>query len=184
MMHHARQFGFWVYLMTDLVLFAGLFAVYAVFRGSAADDLGTTLFSAPFVLVETLALLTSSMLCGFALIASRAGRAREALAFFAATASLGVLFAGMEIYEFTKLIAEGYGPQTSGFLSSYFALVGTHGLHIVVGLVWMITLMVAIHLQGLTSAHKRKVELLTMFWHFLDVIWIFIFTIVYLFGLL
>jgi cytochrome o ubiquinol oxidase subunit 3 len=185
MMHHdTRQFGFWVYLMTDCVLFAGLFAVYAVFHASTAGGVGTEIFSAPYILIETLLLLTSSFTAGLALVASRGRRTHEALVFFAITAVLGVSFVGMEVFEFVKLIAQGNGPQASGFLSGYFALVGTHGLHIIVGLVWMLSLMVAIALQGLTSAHMRKVELFTMFWHFLDVIWIFIFTIVYLFGLL
>lgn len=177
-------FGFWVYLMTDFVLFAGLFAVYIVFRGSAVSPTGTTLFSAPYVLIETIALLTSSFTCGLALLASRAHKVREMLLFLVITFALGALFVGMEVLEFAKLIAEGYGPSASGFLSSYFALVGTHGLHVTIGLLWLFALMFAVSFQGHTNTSARKVELFALFWHFLDVIWIFIFTIVYLFGFL
>ena len=177
-------FGFWVYLMTDFILFAGLFAVYIVFRGSAVSPTGTTFFSAPYVLIETIALLTSSFTCGLALVASQRHKVREMLLFLVITFALGALFVGMEVFEFAKLVSEGYGPSASGFLSSYFALVGTHGLHVTIGLLWLLALMFAVSFQGLTSASARKVALFALFWHFLDVIWIFIFTIVYLFGFL
>jgi cytochrome o ubiquinol oxidase subunit 3 len=174
-------FGFWMYLMTDFVLFASLFAVYAVLRGNTfGGPSGSQLFNLPYVLVETVMLLTSSFTIGLALLAARAGKLRLVLLSLAATALLGLGFVSMEFSEFARLIAAGNGPQLSGFLSSYFTLVGTHGLHIVIGLAWIVTLMITLARRGLTRPNMRKLMLLSLFWHFLDIIWIFIFTIVYL----
>jgi len=180
----AVVFGFWTYLMTDFVLFASLFAVYAVFRGNTfGGPAGSDIFNLPFVLAETLLLLTSSFTCGLSLLAARAGSVRGVLFGLLMTALLGASFVAMEFSEFGKLIAQGHGPQMSGFLSSYFTLVGTHGLHVTLGLVWMVVLMLAIAARGLTRSNMRKLMLLSLFWHFLDVVWIFIFTIVYLMGI-
>lgn len=177
------QLGFWIYLMTDCVVFGSLFATYAVLRNntfggpSAAD-----IFEMPFVLVETMILLTSSFLCGIAMLAARAGNRKLMLILFGLTFLLGVSFLAMELYEFTNLVHEGYSWQTSAFLSSFFTLVGTHGAHILMGLVWMAVMMARVVQKGLSEHSLRRLSLLALFWHFLDVIWIFIFTIVYLMG--
>ena len=175
-------FGFWTYLMTDLVLFASLFAVYAVLRGGTYGGPGTELFSAPFALKETLILLTSSFTCGIALLFARSNRRLETIASLAVTFALGAWFVVLEVSEFVRFAAEGNGPSRSAFLSSYFTLVGTHGLHVFVGLAWMLALGIALVSKGLARSTVRKLALLTLFWHFLDLVWIFIFTIVYLFG--
>lgn len=174
-------FGFWMYLMTDLVLFASLFATFAVLRNPAlggADQTG--LFSLPFVLAETLLLLSSSFTCGLAVLSARAQSVRATLAWLSATFILGAAFVGMEISEFSRLAASGNGPSRSGFLSAYFTLVGTHGTHVFIGLLWLLALMISIAARGLSRSNMRKLALFSMFWHFLDIIWIFIFTIVYL----
>ena len=174
-------FGFWVYLMTDFVLFASLFSVYVVLRaGQVLTPSATQIFSAPFVLTETLLLLTSSLICGLVLLAARAGKKHNVLVGLGVTLLLGASFLGMELYEFGNLIREGHTYHLNGFLSSYFTLVGTHGFHIFVGLIWGIVLAVVIALQGLTRFTMRKLVLWSLFWHFLDIVWIFIFTIVYL----
>jgi cytochrome o ubiquinol oxidase subunit 3 len=176
-------FGFWVYLMTDCVLFASLFATYAVLH-TATDGGpdGQELFSLPFVLVETLILLTSSFFCGLAMLAVFRRNKKMALFWFGATALLGLSFLILELTEFRHLVLEGNSWRRSGFLSAFFTLVGTHGLHITVGLIWMITMMIKVSKGGITSAAVRKLTMLSLFWHFLDVVWIFIFSIVYLLG--
>jgi cytochrome o ubiquinol oxidase subunit 3 len=176
-------FGFWVYIMTDCVLFASLFATYAVLHASTFGvPSGHALFSLPYVLTETIILLTSSYTCGLAMLAVRANNKNQVLVWFAVTALLGICFLGMEISEFRHLVADGNSWRRSGFLSSYFTLVGTHGLHIAVGLLWTIINLKKVMNQGLTRIAVRRMTLLSMFWHFLDVIWIFIFTVVYLTG--
>ncbi len=178
-------FGFWAYLMTDLVLFASLFAVYAVFRSATfGGPAGNNIFSASFVLTETLILLTSSFTCGLGILAARAGSTKSVLAWFGTTFVLGVLFVGMELSEFIRLAATGNGWGKSAFLSSYFTLVGTHGLHVALGLVWMLALLIYVARRGLTRSNMRKLALFSLFWHFLDIVWIFIFTIVYLMGII
>jgi cytochrome o ubiquinol oxidase subunit 3 len=178
-------FGFWAYLMTDLVLFASLFATYAVLRANTfGGPSGADIFSGSFALTETLILLTSSFVIGLSMVALQNGRKGLVLLCMLLTTALGLAFISMELSEFARLIASGAGPQTSGFLSAYFVLVGTHGLHILVGLIWMIVLMVAIMHRGLTTSNTRKLVLLSTFWHFLDLVWIFIFTIVYLLGII
>lgn len=175
--------GFWVYLMTDCVLFASLFATYAVLHGSTFGGPNSEeLFSLPYVLVETLILLTSSFTCGLAMLGVQIGRKRLVLALLGLTAMLGAAFLAMEIREFHQLASEGNSWRRSGFLSSFFTLVGTHGLHIGVGLLWMTVTGVQLALKGFTDGVRQRLTLLSLFWHFLDVIWIFIFTIVYLMG--
>lgn len=176
-------FGFWVYLMTDCVLFATLFAVYAVlhkntFGGPGADEL----FNMPFVLAETLILLTSSFTCGLAILATQRNAKKAIINWLAITFLLGAAFLGMEVYEFTHLVNEGNSWQRSGFLSAFFTLVGTHGLHITAGLLWIIVLGAQIIRRGLTVHTVRRLTLFSIFWHFLDIVWIFIFTLVYLLG--
>ncbi|HUO56155.1 MAG TPA: cytochrome (ubi)quinol oxidase subunit III [Candidatus Paceibacterota bacterium] len=173
--------GFWIYLMTDFILFAGLFATFLVLRTNTVQ--GPTLnANLSFALVETILLLTSSFLAGMALLAARANSVRSLMTWLVLAGALGAAFIGMEISEFTRLVASGNGPTRSGFLSSYFTLVGTHGLHVTIGLLWLIALIISIAMRGLTRANMRKLVLWSLFWHFLDIVWIFIFTIVYLMG--
>lgn len=177
------ELGFWVYLMTDCILFASLFATFVVLRNNTfGGPSGADIFEMPFVLVETLILLTSSFLCGLGLLAARAGKKTMTLVLFGVTCALGVSFLAMELYEFTKLASEGYSWQRSGFLSAFFTLVGTHGAHILAGLIWMVVMIVRVVQVGLTEHNVRRLSLLALFWHFLDVVWIFIFTVVYLMG--
>lgn len=175
------MFGFWVYLMTDLLMFSVLFAVYAVLHGSTAGGpSGSDLFSPKLALAETLILLTSSFTAGIAMVAARRGNKRQALAWFGLTFLLGLAFLSIELYEFYEFIHEGHTMTTSAFLSSFFVLVGTHGLHITFGLLWLATIMIFVVKRGLTKSNVRKLSLLSLFWHFLDIVWIFIFTVVYL----
>jgi len=176
-------FGFWVYLMTDCVLFAALFATFVVLRNNTyGGPAGSDLFSMPLVLAETLVLLISSYTCGLGLLAARRGDKQQFLAFFGITFLLGIFFLTMELTEFHHLAQEGNSWRRSGFLSAFFTLVGTHGLHITVGLLWMAVLMVRTLKQGIGRTDIRQLTMLSLFWHFLDIIWIFIFTIVYLMG--
>lgn len=177
------QFGFWVYIMTDCVLFASLFASYAVLRNNTfGGPSGAELFSLPNVLTETLLLLTSSFTCGLAMLAAHHKLKRSTLMWFGLTFILGVGFLALELTEFRHLVMDGNSWRRSGFLSSFFTLVGTHGLHITAGLLWMAVLMFKVLRNGVTHNLTRKLTLLSLFWHFLDIVWIFIFTIVYLLG--
>lgn len=176
-------FGFWVYIMTDCVLFATLFATFAVLRNNTfGGEPGSELFSLPFVLAETLILLTSSLVCGLAVLAARQKNKNLVLFWLMATFLLGVAFLSLELTEFSHLIQEGNSWRRSGFLSAFFTLVGTHGLHITAGLIWISVMMLRIYQFGITEANYRRLTLLSIFWHFLDVVWIFIFSIVYLMG--
>jgi len=178
-------FGFWVYLMTDLVMFAALFATFAVLRNNTfGGPTGAELFNLPSVLIETIILLTSSFTTGLAMLAVFRSDKNQVIAWFSITFLLGASFLVMELNEFSKLLADGASFQTSAFLSSFFTLVGTHGLHIAVGLLWIIVLMAKILKKGLTSHSIRQLTMLSLFWHFLDIVWIFIFTIVYLLGVI
>ena len=176
-------FGFWVYIMTDCVLFASLFATFAVLRNNTyGGPAGSELFSMPFVLAETLILLTSSFTCGLALLAAHRQNRPQVIGWLGLTFLLGVAFLSMELTEFRQLVDEGNSWTRSAFLSSFFTLVGTHGLHIASGLTWMAVMMIQIARRGLNRHVARRLGLLSMFWHFLDVVWIFIFTVVYLMG--
>ncbi len=177
------NFGFWLYLMTDCVLFAALFATFAVLQANTAGGPpGRELFSLPFVLAGTLILLTSSFTCGLALLAVKTRNTQLVYKLFGITALLGLAFLGLELFEFRKLVEEGNDWQRSAFLSSFFTLVGTHGLHITAGLIWLAALLVQLKTRGFTRPTIRRFGLFAMFWHFLDIIWILIFTIVYLKG--
>lgn len=175
--------GFWIYLMTDCVLFASLFAVYAVLhKNTYGGPSGQQLFDLPNVLLETLLLLTSSFSCGLAVLAAQRKQKQQVLIWLAFTFVLGAAFLVLEVSEFRHLAQTGHSWQRSGFLSAFFTLVGTHGLHIASGLLWMVVVSVQVLRSGLTNSSLRRLNLLSMFWHFLDLIWIFIFTVVYLFG--
>jgi cytochrome o ubiquinol oxidase subunit 3 len=175
------MFGFWVYLMTDLLMFAVLFACYAVLHGNTLGGPGgSELFSPSLALTETLLLLTSSFTCGLGMIAARQGNKKHVLVLFGITFLLGLTFLGLELYEFAEFIHEGHNLGVNAFLSSFFVLVGTHGLHITSGLLWMGITLAYVMKRGLNKHMVRKLGLLSLFWHFLDIVWIFIFTVVYL----
>ncbi len=187
-LHHPQSgtlLGFWMYLMSDLLVFASLFAVYGVLgRSYAAGPSGADLFNLTLVAINTAILLASSLTFGLAMIAMQYRRQRALLGWLAVTGVLGAAFLGVEIYEFHHLISLGAGPQRSAFLSAFFALVGTHGLHVLFGIVWLVTLMAQVARHGITDANRRRLLCLSMFWHFLDVVWIAVFTFVYLMGVL
>ena len=177
--------GFWLYLMSDCLIFAALFAVYAVLgRNYAGGPTGAEVFELPVVAANTGLLLLSSITYGFAMLQMQRERLRMMLIWLAITGLLGAAFIGLEFSEFAHLIHEGAGPQRSAFLSSFFTLVGTHGLHVGFGIIWLITLMIQAGRRGLTAESRRRLMCLSMFWHFLDVIWIGVFSVVYLMGVL
>ncbi|HEK2041283.1 TPA: cytochrome o ubiquinol oxidase subunit III [Proteus mirabilis] len=185
--HHdagaTKVFGFWIYLMSDLILFASLFATYAVLVNGIADGpSGKEIFSLPFVLVETFLLLFSSITFGFTMLSMNKGSVSQVNLWLFVTFLFGLGFVVMEVYEFHELIAEGYGPDRSAFLSAFFALVSTHGLHVTAGLVWIIIMMIQVSRRGLTDVNRTRLSCLSLFWHFLDVVWICVFTVVYLMG--
>lgn len=177
--------GFWVYLMSDCLMFAVLFATFGVLHGSYAAGPGPKdLFDLELVAVNTAMLLFSSITYGFAMIAMYQNRQAATLRWLGITLVFGLSFLGIELYEFNHLIHEGAGPHRSAFLSAFFTLVGTHGLHVTFGSIWLVTLMVQVAQTGLTKANQRRLMCLSLFWHFLDVIWIGVFTIVYLLGMI
>ncbi|APU29657.1 cytochrome o ubiquinol oxidase subunit III [Ectopseudomonas alcaliphila JAB1] len=182
-----KLFGFWVYLMTDLLIFATVFATFAVLSNSFAGGPTAKEMLRPglhLVLVETFALLFSSITYGMAMLATYRGNKGAVLRWLGITFLFGVAFISIELYEFRHLIHEGAGPQVSAYWSAFFTLVGTHGLHVSAGLLWMLVLMAQISSRGLTDTNKTRVGLLSLFWHFLDVVWICVFTVVYLMGVL
>ncbi|AUY24454.1 MAG: cytochrome o ubiquinol oxidase subunit III [Mixta calida] len=180
-----KIFGFWIYLMSDCIIFATLFATYAVMvNNTAGGPAGKDIFELPFVLAETALLLLSSITYGMAVIGMNNGSKGAVNRWLALTFLFGLGFIAMEIYEFHHLIAEGFGPDRSGFLSGFFTLVGTHGLHVTSGLIWMLVLMFQLAKNGLTETNRTRVMCLSLFWHFLDVVWICVFTIVYLMGVM
>ena len=183
--HHEDKtlLGFWMFIMTDIIIFATLFATYAVLRNNTAGGpSGADIFNLPFVLTETIILLISSLTSGLMLLSARNGNRTMAIAWLLVTILLGASFLALEIYEFNLLINEGHSWTASGFLSSYFTLVGTHGAHIATGLIWATLLFIMLAKKGLDSFSLRRITLFSYFWHFLDIVWIFIFTIVYLLG--
>ena len=174
--------GFWVYLMTDCIIFASLFAVFAVMgQQFAGGPTGQSLFDIQGVALETAILLLSSITFGFGMLAAHKGKTNTLLGWLGITFLLGVAFIGLEIHEFSVLIAQGAGPGRSAFLSAFFTLVGTHGLHVTVGLIWMAILAVqVIGKKKLTQRDLTRLTCLSLFWHFLDIVWICVFTFVYL----
>lgn len=177
------RFGLWLYIISDIMLFGALFATYIVLRHNTAGGPSTVdIFEPPYVLVQTILLLTSSFTCALAVLAAKHGKFDAVKMQLALTGLLGLSFLALEINEFVTLATDGHTWVVSGFLSAFFALVGTHGLHILFGLIWLSALLVVIHRRGLTVHTVRKLGLFALFWHFLDIVWIFIFSIVYMFG--
>ncbi len=177
--------GFWIYLMSDCLIFAILFATFGVLAGNTAGGPGgATLFDLPYVGGETLLLLVSSFTFGLAMLAMQARRVEQVIVWLLITFGLGAGFIAMEVHEFLHLIAEGAGPGRSAFLSAYFVLVGTHGLHVTVGLAWLVIMLHQTARYGLDGIVRRRLSCLSLFWHFLDLVWICVFTFVYLRGVL
>jgi cytochrome o ubiquinol oxidase subunit 3 len=181
----STMLGFWIYLMSDCLIFAVLFATYGVLGGNyAAGPAPQDLFELPLVALNTSMLLMSSITYGFAMLTMDKGQVTATQIWLAVTGLFGVAFIGIELYEFAHLIHDGATPQRSAFLSSFFTLVGTHGLHVTCGLIWLVTLMIQVSQRGLIEANRRRLMCLSLFWHFLDVVWIGVFTFVYLMGML
>lgn len=177
--------GFWIYLMTDCLLFATFFVTYAVlhdrtFGGPSSQDL----FELSTAFAETMILLFSSVTCGLGMLAAVKNQKKRMLGWFFVTFILGASFIAIELTEFTQLVHEGHSWQKSAFLSSFFTLVGTHGLHVSFGLLWLAVMIAQLYWQGLTVNTFRRLVIFSLFWHFLDLIWIFIFTFVYLMGVI
>jgi cytochrome o ubiquinol oxidase subunit 3 len=185
MMVTNQVFGFWIYLMSDLILFSAIFATFAVLcRNYAGGPTGKQLFHLRYVFGETMLLLASSATCGLAMVAVRDGKKAHAMLGLALTFLLGLGFLSMEMSEFHRMLLEGAGPDRSGFLSAFFTLVGTHGAHVGFGLLWMAVAIVQVGVKGLTPSVQSRLIRLSMFWHFLDLVWIGVFTTVYLRGVL
>jgi cytochrome o ubiquinol oxidase subunit III len=178
-------YGFWLYIMSDCILFASIFATFAVMSHSyAGGPTGKDLFDLPYVFGETMFLLLSSVTYGFAVLAMNRMQRQQVLGWLFVTFLLGIGFISMEINEFYHMIIEGHGPDRSGFLSAFFTLVGTHGTHVSLGLIWMLVMMFQVTRKGLTTQVQSRLVRLSMFWHFLDIVWIGVFTVVYLMGVM
>lgn len=186
--HHPENgtlLGFWIYLMSDCLIFAVLFATYAVLgRNYAGGPTGAELFDLKLVALNTSMLLLSSITYGFAMLEAGRKRLGATMGWLIVTGLFGAAFISLELYEFMHLLHENAGPQRSAFLTSFWALVATHGLHVTFGIVWLVTLLFQLKKHGLTHENMRRLTCLSMFWHFLDVVWIGVFTFVYLMGVL
>jgi cytochrome o ubiquinol oxidase subunit 3 len=178
-------YGFWLFVLSDMVLFSALFATYATLV-HATDGGPTTnqLFDRNLVAIETLALLISSFVCGLAMISAKRKNMLWTQGWLVLTGILGLVFLFIELHEFGTMIGEGAGPQRSAFLSSFFTLVGCHGAHVTAGLMWLGTMMAQIWAKGFRQEIMRRLLCFSVFWHALDIIWVAIFTIVYLIGTL
>jgi cytochrome o ubiquinol oxidase subunit 3 len=176
-------YGFWIFLLSDIVMFSALFAAYAVLmRATAGGPTGAELFNQGSVAIETACLLASSFTCGLMSLAV-GSRRRVATYFFAAvTFVLGAVFLALEIREFAGMIATGATPQRSAFLSAFFTLVGCHGLHVAAGLIWLAVMMAQVEIKGFRATVERRLLCFALFWHALDIIWVWLFTVVYLMG--
>ena len=178
-------YGFWIFLLSDIVMFSAFFAAYAVLaHATAGGPSGAQLFNQSSVAIETACLLASSYTCG--LMSMAVGSRRYAATYLAAlvTFVLGACFLALEVREFTGMIAMGAGPQRSAFLSSFFTLVSCHGLHVTVGLVWLAVMMAQVAVKGLSATVERRLLCFSLFWHALDIVWVWLFTVVYLMGVL
>ncbi len=180
-----QAFGFWLYIMSDLVVFAAIFATYIVLGHSyAGGPTGKDLFHLPYVFGETLLLLFSSASYGLAMLALYKNRKKSVLTWLTVTFLLGLGFVSMELNEFHTMISEGNGPERSAFLSAFFTLVGTHGAHVICGLIWMAVMAAQVVSKGLTAPVQSRLLRLSIFWHFLDIVWVGVFTVVYLMGVM
>lgn len=177
--------GFWMYLMTDCLVFGTLFCTYAILHNSTfGGPSSREIFDLPSAFAETMILLFSTVTCGLAMLAALESNKNKVISWLAVSFLLGASFVVLELTEFTQLVHEGNSWRRSAFLSSFFTLVGTHGLHVSVGLFWMLIMMIQVLLSGITIATFRRLIVFSLFWHFLDLVWIFIFTFVYLMGVI
>lgn len=180
-----RKFGFWLFLITDCILFSVLFATFAVLRDSTAGGPGPKdIIEMPGVIAETFILLTSSFTSGLAVLAMNKGSRNGLIGWLVVTILLGACFIGLEVSEFLSLISDGHTIRTSAFLSGFFTLVGTHGLHVSLGFFWILGLILQLSRHGITPVTTRKVQITSLYWHFLDAVWIFVFSVVYLMGVM
>jgi cytochrome o ubiquinol oxidase subunit 3 len=176
-------YGFWIFILSDFVMFSGLFAAYAVLAGNTAGGpTGSELFNLRSVFIETMCLLFSSYTCGLGALSAERRQAGRFLVFAAFTFVLGAAFLYIEASEFAGMVAKGAGPGRSGFLSAFFTLVGTHGVHVTSGLIWLIYLVAQVIVKGLRAAVLRRLLCWSLFWHALDIVWVGVFTLVYLMG--
>jgi cytochrome o ubiquinol oxidase subunit III len=176
-------FGFWIFLLSDIVMFATLFAAYAVLaRATDGGPRGVQLFSQASVAIETACLLASSYTCGLMSLAVKSRRHLGTYFGAFVTFALGLAFLALELREFADMIGRGAGPQRSAFLSAFFTLVGCHGLHVAAGLVWLVVMMVQVVLRGFHPTVQRRLACFSLFWHALDIVWVWLFTVVYLMG--
>lgn len=184
--HHMDQtdiFGFWIYIMSDCLVFAALFATFVVLRDGTAGGISMKdMIDYPYTLTETILLLCSSFTYGMGVLNSYHGKTKKVMTWLIITIILGCCFLGMELNEFLRLHFEGHGPTSSAFLSAFFTLVGTHGFHVTMGTLWMIILVIQLGIYGNDGKMQRRLMYLGLFWAFLDIVWIFVFTIVYLMG--
>ena len=179
-----REFGFWLYLMSDAIIFALLFATYLIMADSTAGGpSGHDLFRLPHTLIESVLLLLSSATFGLASAELNLGRPRKVIFYLTVTFLLGLVFLTMEVNEFHGFLAQGMGPDRSGFLSAFFTLVGVHGVHVAFGMLWILIAGVQIFIRGINDRSASRVSRLALFWHFLDVVWIGVFSMVYLTGI-
>ena len=176
-------YGFWIFLLSDIVMFSALFAAYAVLvRATAGGPTGAELFNQASVAIETACLLASSFTCGLMSLAVGSRRRTATYVFAGVTFVLGAVFLVLEIREFAGMIAIGATPQRSAFLSAFFALVGCHGLHVTAGLIWLAVMMAQVAIKGFRANVERRLLCFALFWHALDIIWVWLFTVVYLMG--
>jgi cytochrome o ubiquinol oxidase subunit 3 len=176
-------YGFWIFLLSDIVMFSALFAAYAVLaRATAGGPTGAELFSQVNVAIETACLLASSYTCGLMWLAVASRGTARTYFFAAVTFVLGAAFLYLELREFSDMIAQGAGPQRSAFLSAFFTLVGCHGLHVTAGLIWLAVMMAQVAIKGFRPVVERRLLCFSLFWHALDIVWIWLFTVVYLMG--
>jgi len=187
--HHVDQeevkvLGFWIFLVTDCLLFATFFAAYAVLHTHTNGGFTAKEFDIPGFILETFILLVSSFTSGIAVLQMHKGNKKGLIGWLIVTAILGAVFVGLEVNEFVNMVNEGASISKSAFLTSFFSLVGTHGVHVSVGILWMIGLLVQLSRKGITPVTKRKISIISLYWHFLDAVWIFIFSVVYLMGVM
>lgn len=176
-------YGFWIFLLSDIVMFSALFAAYAVLRNAAAGGpTGVELFNQGRVAIETACLLASSYTCGLMTLAINSRRRLATYVGALFTFALGAAFLVLEVGEFASMIAHGAGPQRSAFLSAFFTLVGCHGAHVTAGLIWLVVMMAQLARKGFRAPVERRLQCFSLFWHALDIIWVGVFTVVYLMG--